>query len=640
MYLTFLTRFFWLAGLLATLTGTVPPLRAAPTPPLERLITVDIRNQPIERALEQISRAGAFSFSYNPARVPLTTTVSVQLTRTPVREALNQVFKGGGVTYKMRGNHVILLRQEPSPDAPPKYLVLDGYILDAPTGVPIARASVFEKTTLASAISNAYGYYRIRLPVKLTVLRLEIRKQAYAGQTLTIRDRASRPLTVRLVPLPPPLVTAAPRPAPAGPAPQVPPARPDPVRSPPLPTPEPATAPPDEVLVASADSTLTPAAFLNRTRAVLNRLLASADQLIHEANLSRDTLSRTWQVSAAPYVGTNGRLSGRIRNRYSFNILAGQSLGVRTLEIGGLLNSVRGDVQGVQIAGLSNLVGGTVAGVQAAGLFNLNGRYVNGVQLAGLFNLNPDSARGVQLATLFNLTLGSISDGVQLAGLMNHTNRSINGTQVAGLFNFARREVRGGQVAGLFNYTRRITKGRQLGLINIADSAAKAPIGLFSHVRRGGFRRLEATTSEINWLNVTYRSGVRRLYNIAAVGTNFDRAGRPWLSAGYGLGTAFGGRSRTFFNLEGTYHHLFYSAGSPTGWNSQIRLGALAEIKLTPGLALVAGPTANWYFSTDGTAQPPRLLNAPLFTEQRIGTSRHWGWIGLQGGVRLGNRPQ
>ena len=595
--------------------------------PLNRLISVDIRNQRLEEALREISREGRFEFSYNPARVDRNALVTVRLNNVPVRQVLNEVF-ASRMTYKSRGNHVILLPADPA-DPASKIFQLEGYILDELTGQRIAQASIFEKTTLASTVSNPFGYYRIRLPTNLPTIRLDVRKQAYVGETVSIRAKTTHSINIRLMPIPLniPVQALSIRVSDDTTRPMV-----------PLAT---VSVEPVAPLTAAVDSTPPGPvpSVLERGRVGMKRLFISAQQAIHNVNLSRDTLYRDWQVSFVPYIGTNHRLSGRIINRFSLNALVGYSFGVRAVEVGGLVNLVQADVQGVQVAGLGNVVGRQVDGVQLGGLFNINGGAVQGVQVGGLFNWNLQQAQGVQLGGLFNFTRGDLTHAVQVGGLMNIAGQSVNGLQLAGLINYTHRNVRGWQIAGLINRARRITGGHQIGLINIADSSGTAPIGLLSHVRQGGFRRVELSTDEVNLLNIAYRTGVRRFYNILTAGTSFERAGSPRVSVGYGLGTAFGLSQRTLLSTEVTAHHLFYFPRNTNGWNQQIRLSALIETKLSSRLSLAFGPSANWYFSTDGTTRPRTQPTLSLFADRItvLGNVRHWGWIGFQAGLRFGN---
>ncbi|WP_461063169.1 STN and carboxypeptidase regulatory-like domain-containing protein [Spirosoma horti] len=594
-------------------------------PPLERLITVDIRNATTESALREISRVGHFEFSYNPARIDGKAVVTVRLTNTPVREVLNRVFQNQ-VTYKSHRNHVILVRRE-VPETGPKNFLLDGYILDEQTGERIAQASIFEKTTLASTVSNPFGYYQLRLPSGLPAVRLDVRKQAYVGETVLIRSRLSHSVSIRMTPVPPRLS----------------------LETLPIRITEDTTRSMGTLATLAVDVTRPaldtttqqrPKSVLEQGRERITRFFVSAQQSIHDVNLSRDTLYRDWQVSFLPFIGTNHRLSGRISNRISVNALVGYSFGVRAFEVGGLFNLVRADVTGFQAAGLGNLVGGHVKGVQLAGLYNLNGGAVQGVQAGGLFNINRRQAQGVQLAGLFNTTIGELTNSVQVSGLFNVAGKSVKGVQLAGLANLAMGDVQGWQVSGLVNRARTVNGGHQIGLINLADSSGNVPIGLFSHVQKGGFRRIEVAANEVNLLNLTYRTGVRRFYNILSAGYSFERAGSPDLSAGYGLGTGFVLSRSTLLTLEGTHHHLFYfSQPDNGGWNNQIRLSTLFETKVSKHLSLAYGPSLNWYFSNDDTTRPTLQPSVPLFSERTdaFGNTQHWGWIGFQVGLRFGN---
>ena len=159
-------------------------------------------------------------------------------------------------------------------------------------------------------------------------------------------------------------------------------------------------------------------------------------------------------------------------------------------------------------------------------------------------------------------------------------------------------------------------------------------------MRKGGFQRFEIGSDEVNLLNVTIRTGVRRFYNILTAGYSFEREGSPGMSAGYGLGTAFGLSPKTLFTLEGTYHHLFnFDKVVSDEWNNQIRLSTLVETKLSRHMALAFGPSVNWYFSSDGTDRPLIQPAIPLFSDRTdsFSNARHWGWIGFQVGLRYGN---
>ncbi|HEX6892133.1 MAG TPA: hypothetical protein VF141_15605, partial [Chryseolinea sp.] len=298
-----------------------------------------------------------------------------------------------------------------------------------------------------------------------------------------------------------------------------------------------------------------------------------------------DTIYRHTQVSFFPYVGTNHRLSGNVINDYSFNIFGGYSRGVRKLEIGGLFNIDRDDVEGFQFAGGFNAVGGKVSAVQFAGLANLNLDSVKGAQFAGLINMNWNSSQkfsgagiinitngnsmGSQLAGHGNLTMGdqqgphiaglfnlATANGgpVQVAGMMNFAGRNFKGTQAGGIFNFVGNEIHGAQigglinvaaarisgvqVSGLINYATNVN-GVQIGFLNVADSVHGVPLGFLSFVVKG-YHKIELSADEIFYTNLAFRTGVSHFYNIFTVGVkpgSFEEDETFW-TFGYGIGTA------------------------------------------------------------------------------------------------------
>ena len=67
-----------------------------------------------------------------------------------------------------------------------------------------------------------------------------------------------------------------------------------------------------------------------------------------------EQLRRKTQVSFVPYVGSNGKLSGKTTVDYSFNVIGGFNGGVRKLEIGGIFNLDWDSVSYFQLAGIFN----------------------------------------------------------------------------------------------------------------------------------------------------------------------------------------------------------------------------------------------------------------------------------------------
>lgn len=398
---------------------------AQPISPLDRMVSVEMRNERVSEVLRQVSQQANFAFSYNPAVVNDTRTVTLRTGRQPVRVVLAQLFQGQMVIWKVRGNHVVLLG-EGETKREPTHFFLDGYITDGQTGQKIASASIYERTSLASTVSNPYGYYRLKLARDLpTNARVEVRKRQYLGESVSVSSRQSRTVDVRLravsqaqPPTTPPVAslttatvatvvsdTLTPQPEPTPTLAQADTTRPILADSLPSQIAR-ADSLPGQIdsLPAQIDSPPSTQRPSGREQVLdlINQVSAVAQQLIHRQNLDADTLYRPFQLSVFPYIGTNHRLSNHVINHLSVNLFMGTALGVTGLEAGAFINLIRADVRGGQFAGFGNVVGRNVYGIQAAGFFNKTRGEVHGLQLAGFSNRSGDLRHGIQIAGFVN----------------------------------------------------------------------------------------------------------------------------------------------------------------------------------------------------------------------------------------------
>jgi hypothetical protein len=598
------TRCFFL--ILLIVFQSLGSLYAQTTSILESRITLRVTNERLDEVLRQISAKGGFSFSYSPDAIDISSRVSLNATNQSVREILNSLF-AGTVSFKERRRYIILQKVAVSSEKKAESFYLNGYVTDRLTGHKLPDASIYEPGTLVSTVSNQYGYYKIRLPAKSEKLHLEIRKESYTGRSVTITDRqdtfmtiALAPDTVRAMPTPTPrIVTRTDSSAQASPRIEIPVI----VRAEPLPL-------PDTLVPIQKKEKMTLDHTLATIRDGLVFALSTAKQAIHTENIG-DTLYRPFQASLLPFIGTNQQLSGNVINDVSVNLLAGYSLGVNLFELGLGFNVVRWDVNGLQAAGIANLVGRQVSGVQIAGIANMVIGSVDGVQASGIINLTAEDFRGLQI------------------GAVNVTGRDLHGWQLA---------------TGL-NVARTVHRGHQVGLINYADSSATTPFGYFSFVRLNGYRRLELTTDELNYANLTFKTGVRKLYNIFTFGTSGFAPHKPLGSIGYGFGTAWPlGRSVRPWMLNAEY------VGSRVAVQRRflkqprvghMRLTVALEKRISPRLALSVGPTFNLLLSPyDGLVQENALALGTRLTSSSPAddTGSTYAWIGFQAGLRLCNR--
>lgn len=610
--------------------------------PLERKVTLRLDNARLADALNAVARQGDFSFSYASTLFDPDRRVDLVAANVPVRQVLDQLFRGS-LQYKSRGNYVILRRTD---EEPPRFHVVSGTVTDRRTGERLPQASVYDRRTLTATLTDASGAFRLRLPARAVQADLRVERQWYLPQSLVVRFPDETPRVVGLMP----------RPVPS----------PDPLR--PLPIrPEPDSA------------------RLFET-AGLVRAFVSPEQQTLAATVS-DTLRRFAQVSFVPYFGTNGSLSGSVVNRFSLNVLAGYSGGVDGLEVGGLLNLVRGPVTGVQVAGFGNLVQGRLRAVQVGGFFNQNFGESHGPQIAGFLNSNWQDAEGVHVAGFLNFSRknsravqvagfanavagamrgaqvagftnfnrgsnegfqlagfanlnGQSNRGAQLAGFANATLADNHGFQLAGFANFSGKTQRGWQVAGFLNVARTVLGGHQLGFINVADSSATAPVGFFSYVHQNGYHHLDLSADETVPLNLTFRTGMRAFYTVFTAGFRPRFSGQNLLwRTGFGLGRAWRLSRSGRWGLNSEL--MAYDVSEPTApayGTDAYQLRLLVERDLGRNWSLTLGPTLNVYTRAEGEHR-----HSPAFAA-RIPAGLSWKtayafaqtttWIGGQVGVR------
>lgn len=539
---------------------------------LERNASVEATHRPLGQVLADIARRGSFYFSYNSDLVPADSSVTLTLLEAPLRDILSRLL-GPGYDFRETGRYVII---RPAAGSGP--YVISGYVVDKVSGARIPEASVYEARQLVSSMTDAQGYFRLRLHAKYPDTRLRVGRYDYNDTALVLLSGHDQTLTLAVTPI-------------------------------------------TQVVLDSV--TVTPYGRINGRW--FGRFFISSRQKVQDLNLSRFFADKPFQYSVVPGVGTHGRLSAQVTNNFSFNILGGYAAGSNGFELGGLFNIDKKNVQYVQIAGLVNSVGGKARGAQVAGLYNTVLDSVSGAQVAGLINRVGGSLTGVEVGGLFNRVEGPVA-GVMVSGLFNYTDADLHGLQFGGLFNRAH-QVKGSQIAGLFNRAA-ILDGFQLGLVNVADSSTGTSIGLVNIVRHG-YRGLALSWNEALDINLGIRTGREQLYGIILAGMALDSGTRTY-SLGYGLGKLWPLSRSLAMTTEASWQGLYQ--GSWYELPSLVRLQPALQFRLGHGLALYGGPALALYVTASGESMTRYKSMAPGGHAFAL-TSGIRGWFGLQAGI-------
>ncbi len=556
-------------------------MQAQATDVLERTIAVRFDQTPLKEALATIAREGNFEWSYNANIIDGNRRVTLVAEDWTVRETLLFVL-GNDYTFRQNGEYLILKRQKK------KDKKLSGYISDQKTGQRMANVTVYDRKTLRSTTTDKHGYYELSVGERSEIV---VSKLAYRDTVLQVTSQ-----TPRLVKL--------------------------------------------DLHVDVPASAAKPGfgAEVNRVATQLEDLFVRSSQKLSVLNV-RDSLHRYAQVSFLPVLGTNHRLSGNVINDYSLNILAGYSRGNQVLELGGLGNINRENVQGVQVAGLFNITGDNLTGVQAAGVFNGLGNNAAGVQIAGVYNFTGDTLWGAQLAGVSNYAGFAAAGTFQAAGVLNLAPHGPACSQVAGVLNHARNGIaqiagigntadtlRGVQIAGVFNRAGQ-ARGVQVGLFNFAREIKGAQFGLLNLSQHGGYVVLEGSANDVLGVNAAFKSGVPGFYTILTAGMDPESpADRRFWAYGLGFGTRARMSSWSGLSFDVIARHL-NEGNHADNWQEWGQVAMALDLNLGKHLSIAGGPSANLF-----VADPARPASVPL-RERVVG--RNWlsqnqnadGWL-------------
>jgi hypothetical protein len=587
---------------------------SATTPVLEREITLSLINEKLQSALDKIQTQAGLVFSYQASLVSNAGPVSLQITRKTVREAL-AIILPKNIIYKAKDNYIIL--KEKPVEKNIKKTEVSGYVYDKTTDQKVANVTIYDKNSLQSATTDEYGYYSITVPVSSP--SLSVNKENYQDTVVTVEQAGATMMNFTLSPV--------------------------------------------SESVRKIDS-LYWREKLEDVNEFTSMLYKKFKGYVSTVNV-KDTISRKFQFSVYPYIGTNHHLSGSVYNNLSFNLFGGYARGVNGFELGGLFNIDRDNVRGCQLAGLFNVVGDTVRGTQIAGLFNYTGRVSAGFQAAGLMNVNGGGHKGMQVGGLMNINrrriigtgiaglmnitseahgaqiagLANIQDtlsGISFAGLYNLNGHSDHAVQIAGMFNKSVHGTTHVQIAGLFNNAEHV-KGIQIACLNFADSVTGVPIGFFSYVRTG-VHQLEFGADEIFYGNISFRTGVNAFYNIFTGGIQASNVGGSLWNIGYGVGTSFRIVNRLRSDLYFTSHHVS-KGGFDFVTSEMYRLYWGLEYKFGKKFSIAAGPTFNLYLSDelgeDYTDIFSTIVPNPIFDQTDSEYYNLKGWVGGKVALRF-----
>lgn len=555
---------------------------------LSRKITINVKQQPVKDVLDIIGRQGEFYFSYNSGLNNTDSLVSVKAINKTVKQVLDMIF-GDAFQYKEVDNHIVI--QQTSKE---KVYVISGHITDQSSGGSIKDASIFERNELLSVLSNDQGYFRLKLKAKdkHSDAVITISKSFYNDTTILIKPGYDQELNIVMVP--------------------------------------------DVYSLSEVEINQ----YSQVEHSWFGNFFLSSRQRVQSINLSKFFVDRPYQFSLTPGLGTHGKMSAQVVNKFSFNILGGYSAGVNGFELASVFNITKKESKYFQLAGVFNLTGSYAKGVQVAGAVNVVGDSMRGIDIAGLASIVSANLGGIQITGLYSraggemkgLQIGGVASrtgssvkGVQLAGLANTAGGNMNGLQIAGAVNIVKGDVKGAQLSGLLNSAKRLD-GVQIGLINVADTSTGYSIGLINIVHKG-YHRLAVYADELQDLNVDYKSGNSNMYNLISAGANIGA--RKSIMLGYGIGHEFIFSHRLSLAAEAVEQNYYLGAMSRIPVQGAARFNI--NIRLSHDVTLFAGPRFCAQFTSVGESPSGYHTDVPANSLKVYNGIT--GWVGWDAGL-------
>lgn len=610
--------------------------------PLQKKISLSVKNESIENTLLKMGEQGNYIFSYNSDLIPVDSIVTINVVNKETVKILNGML-GTNYYYKTSGHYIIILKKNNtisgnSADKIKTTYIITGTIKNSLTGEKITTATVYNLNKIETALTDSAGSFEIKVTPESDYIGLGISKVNFYDTIIYIRPTDKNYIELKLSPKPETLNTLAPKTV-------------------------------SKISCRKIDDDIIFKTFVNN------------EMIVNSQNLT-DYETRTMQISLIPYAGSNYTLTGSITNKVSLNILSGYSNGVNGVEVGGLLNINKKDVHGLQICGFGNLTGQNVNGVQIAGFFNTTMGKVHGVQIAGFCNTVFDTLDGVQAAGYVNLQRGPLN-GVQLSGFTNITTSDVsklqvtgyvnvalgnnNGGQISGFSNFsngdnkgfqisgytnlvtgnndklqlssfaniALKESKGLQLSGFFNYAKTV-KGSQIGIINIADTVSGFSFGILNIVRKG-YHSLNFSVDEMMFGNLSYHMGTNKFYTIIGLSAKISNIDTTW-GATFGFGTQLRANKKFYFNIDLTSTQINRNVIWERTTSTKNKFAVALNFKLSKHWTISAGPSLNVFVTESYNSDLRDYISdvVPLdVSNKSYGKTNYQTWIGYSFGIKF-----
>lgn len=147
---------------------TIWQLQAVETYAQSTTVNLSLKNVKIEEVFKAIEHQSDFDFFYNDKQIDASKLVTINVKNTKISEVIKNLFADKDLTYKVIGNHIVLIKADLYENELLKTVLEDqqkqqkvsGKVTDI-SGLPLPGVVVNVKGTNKSVVTDAYGKYSI-----------------------------------------------------------------------------------------------------------------------------------------------------------------------------------------------------------------------------------------------------------------------------------------------------------------------------------------------------------------------------------------------------------------------------------------------------------------------------------------------
>jgi TonB-linked SusC/RagA family outer membrane protein len=166
---------------------------------LAQKITLNIKDQPLEKAFDAIKKQSGYQFFYNDHLLDNTSKVSINLKNASLQNALDECFKNQPVSYEIIGKSIVVKLKQQSQklksSVPPSGITIRGIVTDT-LGKPLSGVIITVDGTKLTTVTKEDGSFEIAdVPNTST---LTVRLLGYTSASIPVSDMPDSYLKVTL----------------------------------------------------------------------------------------------------------------------------------------------------------------------------------------------------------------------------------------------------------------------------------------------------------------------------------------------------------------------------------------------------------------------------------------------------------